>query len=78
MGLFIETGDDRLGLEIRRKSIVIHDLLDPGEGTERSWDRHIFPFVEEGSVEISKDFLRRLLTFFDTPEHRVRWIEGRR
>jgi hypothetical protein len=84
MGLILDTDDPILGLEKRRESFNICDLQrkypndidQPGIKDEDKYrqvltvkSEHIFAYAD-GEIEISKDFLRRLVKFFDKPERR--------
>ena len=57
MGHIIETNIEGLGIEERRESYYIYELDSKKE--------HIFQFKENGIVEISKDFLKKILKFFN-------------
>jgi len=82
--LILDTDDPILGLEKRRESFNICDLQrkypndidQPGIKDEDKYrqvlavkSEHIFAYAD-GEIEISKDFLRRLVKFFDKPERR--------
>ena len=84
MGLILDTNDPILGLEKRRESFNICDLQrkypndteQPGIKDEDKYrqvlavkSEHIFAYAD-GEIEMSKDFLRRLVKFFDAPERR--------
>ena len=79
MGLILDTDDDLLGLEKRRESFIIMDLkrVYPAHQTPRPDDRQIWATESEhifvacdGEIEVSKEFLRKLVAFFDNPENR--------
>lgn len=55
------TNDDELWLEERRESIYISDLSD---------NVHIVAYKENGPLEISKSFMRKIVLFFDDRENR--------
>ena len=61
MGFIIDTNIKGLGLEKRKDSYYIYELENKKE--------HIFIYEEDGFVEISKDFLKKLLKYFnENPE----------
>ena len=61
MGFIIDTKIKGLGLERRKDSFYIYELGDKKE--------NIFVYDEDGLVEISKDFLKKLLKYFnENPE----------
>jgi len=61
MGFIIDTKIKGLGLEKRKDSFYIYELENKRE--------HIFVYKENGLVEISKDFLKKLLKYFnENPE----------
>lgn len=68
MGLCLDT-ENGLGLEIRRESICITDETGDKEG-------HIFA-TGDGHVEISKEYLRKMLEFFERPENKKYLEEGK-
>ena len=86
MGAILDTNDEVLGLEERRESFNIMDLKrkypsDPDHkgDTYRApvlnvTSEHIFAYAD-GEIEISKEFLLKLVEFFDNPENRKRLIE---
>jgi hypothetical protein len=81
MGLILDVEDDVLGLEERRESFIIVDKkrLYPCEQDPKPKDRtvpaikseHVFANAD-GEIEISKEFLTKLVEFFDLPENRDR------
>jgi len=60
MGHIIETNIEGLGIEERRESYYIYEL--------NSKKEHIFQFKKNGIVEISKEFLNKILKFFNKKE----------
>lgn len=80
MGMILETNDDLMSLEDRRESFVILDLKRkyPSEHLGAR-DRvvlnvkseHIYA-AADGEIEISKEFLRKIVKFFDNPKNRQR------
>ena len=84
MGLILDTNDPVLGLEERRESFNVLDLTRkyPNETGKTYYcqrinteSKHIFANAD-GEIEVSKDFLRRLIAFFDDPDNRKRLEEG--
>jgi hypothetical protein len=85
MGLILDTNDPILGLEERRESFMVMDLKRqyPSEHGGEYWRKgvlnlkseHIFSYGD-GEIEISKEFLRKMLSFFDDPQNRKRLEEG--
>ena len=85
MGLILDTNDPILGLEQRRESFNVMDLRRqyPSEHGGEYYrqevlnvkSQHIFAYAD-GEIEVSKDFLLRLVKFFDDPENRKR-LENR-
>jgi hypothetical protein len=83
MGFIIDTHDEVLGLEERRESFCVCDLKrkypsDPDYGEIKPSytmpgvkSEHIFVACD-GEIEISKEFLLKLVVFFDTMENRKR------
>lgn len=81
MGSIQETNDDVLGLEERKESFMVCDLQRVYPAGDRATNlgfyrevmniksNHIFAYAD-GEIEITKDFLRRLVGFFDIPENR--------
>ena len=78
MGLILETNDDLLSLEVRRESFIILDLQrkypSEYEGPYRREvlnvkSEHIFA-ATDGEIEVSKEFLLKLVKFFDEPKNR--------
>lgn len=62
MGLVIDAdeNDQKVVVEIRRESVAIYS-------TEKDW-----MFCDENRVEMDKDYLRRIVEFFNKhPEHLV-------
>lgn len=85
MGFILDTNDDILGLEERRESFGIMDLQRkyPSEHGGPYYrvnainlkSEHIF-VAGDGEIEISKEFLRKLVAFFDDPANRKRLEDG--
>jgi hypothetical protein len=80
MGMVLETNDELLSLEDRRESFVILDLQRKypsehnGEYNREVLNvksEHIFA-AADGEIEISKEFLLKLVKFFDNSENRKR------
>jgi len=79
MGMILDTRDDVLGLEERRESFVVVDKkrLYPCEQDPRPKDRTVLEVKSEyifanadGEIEVSKEFLIKLVEFFGLPENR--------
>ena len=80
MGLIIDTDDELLGLERRRESYGILDLKrefhsTPGKGHEYK-SEHIFAYGD-GCIEVSNDFLNRLLTWFENHDEERKELRER-
>ena len=76
MGMVLETQDPILGLEQRRESFYVFDQTrkpDPDKHC-KSISEHIFAY-DEGYVELSNEFLKKLVKFFDKPKNRA-LLEG--
>jgi hypothetical protein len=80
MGCILETNDDLLALEERRESFNIMDIQrqypsEHGGDYNRTvlniQSEHIFA-AGDGEIEMSKEFLLKLVKFFDNPENRKR------
>lgn len=77
MGCILETNDEVLGLERRRESFVVLDLQreypTPATANTRTTlnikSEHIFANAD-GEIEVSREFLKKLVAFFDKPENR--------
>lgn len=65
MGYILDTGDDLLGLERRKRSYNILDLKreDRGPNLKQKSD-HIFAYAD-GEIEMSAEFLLHLLEYFE-------------
>jgi hypothetical protein len=76
MGQELDTNDDILGLEERRESFNIVDLKREYRGPElKQKSEHIFAYAD-GEIEMSKEFLRKLVKFFDDPANRKKLEDG--
>ena len=87
MGMILETKDEILGLEERRESFIVMDLKrkypheqepDPSNHNREILavkSEHIFVACD-GEIEVSKEFLRKLVAFFDKPSNRKMLDEG--
>lgn len=85
MGQILDTDDEILGLEERRESFNVMDLKRqyPSEHGGDYYrhqvlnikSQHIF-VAGDGEIEMSKEFLRKLVAFFDKPENRKRLGDG--
>lgn len=80
MGLILSTNDEVLGVEVRRESVNIVDLQRKypsqhgGEYYRQTINvksEHIFANAD-GEIEVSKEFLLKLIEFFEKPENRKR------
>jgi len=67
MGLILDTESEILGVEIRRESVILLDLQRIGVASATK-SEHIFVYGD-GSIEVSKEWLRELLQFFNQPEN---------
>lgn len=59
MGMILDTNDELLGLERRRESYGILDLK-----RQSGKSMHIFAY-EDGAIEMSNEFLLKLLRYFE-------------
>lgn len=84
MGMELDTNDEILGLEERRESFNVVDLKRkyPSEHGGEYYrqainvkSEHIFA-AADGEIEVSKEFLRKLVAFFDKPENRKKLEDG--
>lgn len=67
MGQILDTKINGLGLEQRRESYYVYV---PPDGLHDPEDNHIFAYADD-YVEISNEFLNKLITFFEVnPELR--------
>ena len=66
MGFIVDCKKEEIGLELRRESIRIFELYD----NRPHKFEHIFVSEQDGSFEISKEFLKRILNYFDDPKNR--------
>ena len=57
MGLIVDTGIEGLEIELRKESCYISEPLTP--------PKHIFVYNKDGLVEISYEFLKKLLKYFN-------------
>lgn len=64
MGFIIDTNDKELGLERRRESFYIY------ENNEES--KHIFTYNTNGLVEISKEFLKKIVDYFNQHQEELK------
>jgi hypothetical protein len=70
MGVSMETGDEQLRIEDRRESIIFSEGKEYGEKA-----KHIFDY-DDGMVEISKVFLKKMLNYLNShPEILKNWEE---
>ena len=78
-----ETGDVDLHVEIRRESIVFSDDYYPWREDQAKWgDQHVYVYGGEmrnfggvqannsASFEVSREWLAKMLKFFDNPDNR--------
>ncbi len=61
MGKILEPVDKIVGIELRRESVVLTNLDDN--------DEHLFA-TGDGCVEVSKEYLRKLVKHFTYPSNR--------
>lgn len=71
MGLILDTQSEILGVEIRRESVSLLDLKRKGPyetGEEETTSEHVYTYGH-GSIELSKEWLKELIAFFNKPEN---------